>query len=602
MLSGSLQNTWSQVLSNETLVTIDRKGRKKTERTVLVQVNDKKENWMSHIEIKHSPLQDFSLKYARILDPEGNVLRKIRKKSLTTRSDLSYAVFYQDDLITEFDLYWHQYPYQIEYSYTIEEEEFLYVSWWTPILYTTIPTVKASLEVNAPSDYEVHISQSGGIAFNPADIGDRKIYQWESTYPGKIEDETFSPPVKELIPMVGIVPKNIRYGVEGSSESWQSFGTWLSALNEGTDLLPSSETKAIERLIEGIEDKKEIIRKIYYYLQDHTRYINVAIDVGGLKSYPADYVCNNKYGDCKALTTYMKSMLKSIGIPSLYTVINAGNNEARINLDSPGQQFNHVILGVPLQKDTIWLENTSSSLPFNYLGTFTQNRYALAVNGEKSKLVRTPKLQPSDVLDEREYVFSMDGNSEWRSEATLSLRGSEFEGLRHLLSNKDESGLRTQLYNNLGVNGFEVRDWKTINFHRDSSNVKIHVVGGPLNPVREIGGWKVINPLNISIPDFEEPGERTLDVRINYPINKADKMSYNFVVLEDNEVQIPEGLSIQSAYGQYASEFYREGNSIIAREKFTLLSKDIPIEEYPEFYSFIQAINGHKKKTAILIR
>ena len=147
------QTTRSQVLNYETQIRVDEKGRKITEKTVVIQINNKSENNLAHVEIRHSPLQDFSFGQARIVDPEGNTLRKIRKKDLTTRNDLSNAVFYQDDLITEFDLYWHQYPYIIEYSYTIEEKEFVYLSWWTPVLFPTVPTQKASLEIQVPLDY-----------------------------------------------------------------------------------------------------------------------------------------------------------------------------------------------------------------------------------------------------------------------------------------------------------------------------------------------------------------------------------------------------------------------------------------------------------------
>ena len=602
LLVCSIENTWSQVLNHETRIAIDKKGRKTTERTVLIQVNEKKENWLSHIEIRHNPLQDFSFEYARILDSQGNLLRKIKKRDLNTRNVLSYQAFYQDDLVTEFDLFWHQYPYQIEYSYTIEEEEFLYVSWWTPVMYTNVPTVKSSLEVNTPVDYTVLIDQSGSVEFKDSLSEGRKIYKWESTSQEKTRGEIFSPPIEETIPMVSVVPRNFSYGVRGSADSWSSIGSWLNDLNKGTDVLTMSERWIVERMIEGIEGKKEIIKKLYYYLQDHTRYINVAIDVGGLKSYPASYVCENKYGDCKALTTYMKAMLNTAGIPSHYAVIKAGKNKDRVKDNFPSQQFNHVVLAVPLQKDTIWLENTSNSLPFNYVGTFTQDRLALAVDEEMSKLVRTPKLQPEDVLVQRNYEFSIDQKNDWQGVITLDLRGSAFEKYRHLLSTKAESDLEQEVNTDLGIKGFNLRSWNTVNYQRDSSNLKISVVGNLSNPVRKVGDWEVVNPLKISLPDFEKPKDRHLDVRINYPINTSDRIVYNFTDLADNEVQIPEGILIKSDYGHYKTDFRRENNTIVAHEMFMLLDNDIPLEDYSDFYAFLQSILDHKKQTAILIK
>lgn len=598
----SLQNTWSQVLKNETKITIDVNSKKIIEKTVRIQVNDKQVNWLSHVEIRHNPQQVLSFNYARIIDPKGNTLRKLKKKDLSTRNDLSYQAFYQDDLITEFDLYWNEYPYQIEYSYTITVEQYLYIASWTPLLFTNVPTIESSLEINAPSNYKIQISQSGDLFYKESKIDDRKFYYWQSTSVKKIKDEIYSPSIRELIPMVLVVPSKFKYGVNGSLDSWSSFGCWLNNLNEGMDQLPLNEKIIIDRLIEGIDDKREIIKKIYYYLQDHTKYINVAIDVGGLKSYPASYVCRNKYGDCKALTTYMKSMLKSVGIESHYTIINAGKNNAKIEHNFPSQQFNHVILAIPIENDTIWLENTSNSSPYNYLGTFTQNRFALAINKEKSKLVQTPKLQPSDVLVQREYIFTDNEKKVWLSDITLTLRGSSFEKFRYSITNESESDQEIEIINHVDIDGLDIDNWNTLDYQRDNHNIKIHVNANCPSPIREIGNWEVINPLKIIIPNFEEPSNRHFPVRINYPINMSDKIVYQIENIDDKEIKIPEEINIKTIYGHYSTKYIIQNNSILVHEKFILLDNDISVDKYPDFYSFIQLIISYKKKSAILIK
>lgn len=602
LIGSSVQLTYGQVMNYKTKVVIDSDGKKITEKTVLIQINNKDENWLSHIELQHSPNQEFSVKYAYILDMEGNTLRKLKKKDFITRSNLSYQTFYQDDLITEFDLYWNQYPYRIEYTYTIKEKEYLYVAWWTPLIFKNATTIKSSLEVNLPSDFRVKFQNTDNVTFNEYEVDSRKTLTWQSNMVSKPHDEIFSPGTEKLIPIVKLVPTNFNYGVHGNADSWSSFGHWLGKLNEGTDQLTLQEKLTIDKLVNGIKDRNEIIKAIYYYLQDQTKYVNIAIDVGGLKSYPASYVCENKYGDCKALTTYMKAMLKSTGIESFCTIIKAGEMDKEIDINLPSQQFNHMILMIPSEKDTIWLENTSSTLPFNYLGTFTQNRYALVINGENSHLVKTPELSIDDVLVERNYNFLIRNNLEVKIDLDLILRGNSFENFRHFISQKDKESENDEINRLHGIENFIIGNWNIIDFHRDSTSLNIDIDGISTSVLREIGEFKVINPLRIELPIFEKPKERKLEVVINVPINRSDKSIYDLQSFEEKEIQVPAGIRIENEYGKYYADFHRKNNQLVVNEKFTLYANKVSIDKYENLYKFINSINSYRKKTTILIK
>ena len=400
-----------QVISYDTKIKIAKDYKKTKEVTVLVQINGKEENRLSHVELSHNPKQKFGFKYAQVYDKKGQVVKKINKKELKTRNDLSHQTFYQDDLITEFDLYWNEYPYRIQYSYTLEEEEYLYIALWTPLYYTGVSTLEASLEVDIPVGRPLRMSGAESFEFSESEREGRKILVWRSAeIKPESREEVFAPPVEW--PMVRIVPIDFKYGISGKSESWSTFGNWLYELNLGTDQLPLQEKWTLEKMLDGLTDRKEKVKAIYHYLQDQTKYVNVAIDVGGLKSFPAWYVSKNKYGDCKALTTFMKAMLQSIGIESLYTIVRSGDKIIEIDPNLPSQQFDHVILMVPLDGDTIWLENTSNSLPFGYIGTFTQGRQAFAIDAERSHLVSTPHLTQDEVRSVRNYTFRALENNE----------------------------------------------------------------------------------------------------------------------------------------------------------------------------------------------
>ncbi len=73
------------------------------------------------------------------------------------------------------------------------------------------------------------------------------------------------------------------------------------------------------------------------------------LGIGGYKPIAAEKVFSVNYGDCKALSNYMKAMLEVAGIKSNLVVIGNGMPSLNRNFASVNQA-NHMILCVPLEK------------------------------------------------------------------------------------------------------------------------------------------------------------------------------------------------------------------------------------------------------------
>ena len=122
-------------------------------------------------------------------------------------------------------------------------------------------------------------------------------------------------------------------------------------------------------------------------MQDNTRYISVQYGIGGWEPENAMAVDQLGYGDCKALTNYTMALLKTQGIDSYYTVL-YGGVKRDMNPEFTMMQGNHAILNVPTEDSTdIWLECTSQTNPFNYLGDFTDDRYALRIGENGGEII-----------------------------------------------------------------------------------------------------------------------------------------------------------------------------------------------------------------------
>ena len=477
---------------------------------------------------------------------------------------------------------------------------YLYVTFWDPS-YRNAHVHNASLRVELPPGFKSIIEFSGALSYEVDTLEKSIVYVWKVSDIPPVKEELFLPSVRELLPYVKVVPVNFIYGHPGSFDSWVSFGKWVDDMNHGLDDLPQYEKEKVGALINNLTDTVEIIKTLYHYLQDNTRYINVSIDIGGLKPYPASYVAHNKYGDCKALTIYMKALLNHAGIPSCYTVIYAGKNPVDINPNLPSQQFNHVILGVPVAGDTIWLDNAANLIPYNYVGTFNQNRYALLVNSGESRLVRTPAMRPEDVMEKRVYNFKLDERGSGSLLLSKTLKGEKFEFYRYIQHNLTEKDQKTEIEREAGLMNSFLNKWQFDYSDRNDPQIGLRLELDVKNQIRNLGGSMVIMPVPLKTFNPEKPEARVNPVKINYPVNRCDTMLYNLPFIGQQKIALPENISIETEYGSYSEEFTKDKGQIIIIRHFQLYAGKYSMEEYTGFYSFLDSIKSQRQKSVIVL-
>ncbi len=589
-----------QVIEYHTSIGV-RKGVRTTETTVTLRI-DQKTKWMSQIRIPYKDDQKIQVLHAHIAGADGKVLRQLKGNEMTTVSHRSRGTFHQDRYEKEFQLSWDQYPYYISYAYRVTDKDFLHVAIWHPCLYEQVPTMEATLEVSVPLDYEVTVDYADEFVYTSAESDGSQIYRWmarDQTWPTQ---ETLGPPSAELVPRVIVVPTDFHYVIDGSMQSWSTFGAWNQQLIEGTMELPSADQATVDRLVAGAHDKREIITRLYHYLQDNTRYVNVAIDAGGLKPYPASYVSQNKYGDCKALTIFMKSMLDHVDIPSFYTLVASGTNPRRIQLELPWQQFDHVVLAVPLASDTVWLENTTDYLPSGYLGSFTQNRYALHVEGPHSKIVRTPALLADEVLQELDLNVALQPDGQGRASLTKTMRGSDFEAYRYYIQELSEQDLHKTVAGELPLPGTEIASWRFQPSDREDHHLTLDMDLQLTEQLRQVGPLLLLNPPTMPLPAMETPDKREAPLRICSPIHQQWSLAYNLAEFDRYSMELPTLGSLDTPFGRFEANISQDGAQVIITSSLYIASGDYPLSDYPAFFDFIEAIDKLQKQSTIILK
>jgi len=358
-----------------------------------------------------------------VYNAAGKRVTTIKSKDLQEES-LIGGSFIEGKRVLYAEMSYASYPYTIMYTYRKR-----YKGLFSPPEFYPQRSEKLAIQ---QASYELIHAPGYRISYQVSNMEDNvKIYtdqagkhvKWSVNNLKSIKKEPFSPPLIELVPSVQLSLGNFELqGYEGNMENWENFGRFMYELNEDRDELPKALREELDDLLIGTRSPQEVIDITYRYLQEHTRYVSIQLGIGGWQTFSASYVYENGYGDCKALSNYMKGMLQFAGITSYLAIISAGNDPSPIDPGFATNSFNHMILCVPLENDTVWLECTADNHPAGYLGDFTADRYALLATPEGGKLVRTPKRDPRENVRSRSahVKIGKDGHAQVQSKRSYT--------------------------------------------------------------------------------------------------------------------------------------------------------------------------------------
>lgn len=328
-----------------------------------------------------------------IYNKKGELQGKLKKENIKDYVANGNYTLYSDNRAKYFSPAVSTYPFTIEYKYTIEKSGIVGFDTWMPQKWFNVSVESAELSISSSdgSDFK-YMELNHDFIKNSSDTENSIIYSWEVKNLKAVEFEPHAPNFIDFMPAVLLSPNKIIYErTEGDFSTWENYGKWVYNLINNRDELSEETVRYIHNLTDSIDNKIDKIRTIYKYMQSKTRYVNVVLGLGGFQPIIAKEVDAKGYGDCKALSNYTKALLKCVGITSFYAEIGAGEyQEIKFTDFASTNQTNHIILCVPLDTDTVWLECTNQNIPFGFLMPSCQNRYALLIKPNGGELVKTP--------------------------------------------------------------------------------------------------------------------------------------------------------------------------------------------------------------------
>jgi hypothetical protein len=348
------------------------------------------------------------------------------------------------------------------------------------------------------------------------------------------------------MPVVYVSPDQFEIeGYQGDMRTWTDFGKWISQINTGRNQLLPETVAMLKDKVKDCKSDYEKAKIVYEYMQQKTRYLNIAVGIGGWQTLPAETVDRLGYGDCKALTNYTMALLNAVGIKSYYSCIRAGTNVPDVDPAFPVNMFNHIILCLPAEKDTLWLECTSQHIPFGFIGDFTDDRDALIVTEDGGKLVHTRSYKPDENSVGRSTILTLGPTGDAGLVSKARYCGIKYDDNMSLLLAGTEDKKR-MILDDINLPGTELYKF---NYTEDRSNVPV------LNENLEFG---VMRYATISGPRMlvaVVPLDRQREVPKKVTNRKSNVVIRRTSVTVDTvTVVIPDGFAVESTPSEIKSE------------------------------------------------
>ena len=501
-----------------------------------------------------------------LYDAAGKKIKSLKKNDIEDVSGTSSSSLADDNRLKKHSFNCRNYPYTVEYETVVSYRGIFYLPKWIPVSDEKFAVEKSKLIVQCPIDYKLRY-KTFNYSKDPiiSTINQSNLYEWnvENIVPVLIED--YQPQWHEVTPAVYLAPTNFEMQqYKGNMGDWISFGKFGYTLNNGRDILPENIKQRVHSLSDELKSNREKIKILYEYMQENTHYISVQLGIGGWQTFDANYVATKGYGDCKALSNYMYSLLKEAGIKSYYTWIKAGENNNSFLEDFPSNQFNHCIVCVPQGKDTIWLECTSQTLPMGYLSGFTSNRNALLIDETGGKLVHTPMYKKSENTQIRKITATVNKEGQLKANIVTAYKAEQQDRLELQLSaySKEKIGERLQTKLNLPSYTIDKFDYT---IEKAALPVITETMALSANNYCTISGKRIfINPniLNVSATKIKDAASRKFDIKLPYSFIDIDSVEINIPGGYIPE-SIPENAMIQSKFGSYKTKYILSAGKII---------------------------------------
>ncbi|HME90580.1 MAG TPA: DUF3857 domain-containing protein [Myxococcaceae bacterium] len=305
--------------------------------------------------ITYSPdRQEVRILRARLTKPDGSIVESYSESERSINEPWARMYYDARAKVLSFPSLAPGDVLELRYQLDDSARENLLSDYWGDVDYiqATSPKLRYQYIADMPEGRPLYWNQSRlgpGIGEQEDHRDGRTLYRWIANHVPKVIPEPSMPGWAEVVPTLHV----------STYKTWDQVGRYYWSLVRD-QLKPNAELRrTVEKSLAGVNRKDElaVVRAIYNFVVQNTRYVALEFGIHGYKPYRVDRVLARRYGDCKDKASLIHAMLKVAGVDSRLVLLRMRH------LGSIGEEpaslaaFNHAIAYVPKYK--LFLDGTA---------------------------------------------------------------------------------------------------------------------------------------------------------------------------------------------------------------------------------------------------
>lgn len=531
---------------------------------------------------------------AKVYNQFGKEIKKYSKRKFLDASVFDGFSLYSDARKKYIDYTPTEYPYTMVFESEYETSSTGFIPSWYPTSGYYVSVEKSSYQLNNPLKIPVRLKENNFVGFAIENSSSEFDLKYELQNFSAVEYERYAQYFIDFMPRLQVAINDFALKkVKGSASNWNEFGKWMySNLLVGRDHLDLNTKIKIKALVKDVENPLDRAKIVYEFMQQKTRYISVQVGIGGWSPIPANIVDKVGYGDCKGLTNYTKALLDAADVTSYYTVVNA-DEQIDIDAEFASIQGNHVFLNIPNNGKDVWLECTSQTTPFGFLGRFTDDRDVLVITPEGGMMKHTPAYLNETNLQHTKAFIELDEKGNVKASLERISEGIQYDDkyLFETISDEDlikkyKSDLWSYI-NNLEINSVHLKNDKQAVKFTETINTSITDYAS-LNQNEYLFKINVFNRIN-QVPKRYRNRKQPLEIDRGY----LDIDEYTITIPTGYSMGVlPPEKEIKTEFGDYLVSIEKTDDQTIMYKRTILIKAGFhPKEKYSAYRKFRKKIS-----------